>query len=143
MVHRYNQRVIQALNSEDLPEAANSLSHQATQHGWNDNLEREYNRINERQYEIRIAIEKKIRHLSTGGIPWSPKLQRCRDDIQIWSILRKKRSNTNQKVSNRKLRRLLLRSPYSDAYQKTLPQIEDELTNAFQRYKEARTQATV
>ena len=136
MVHRYNQRVTQALNNEDLPEAAKSLSHQATQHGWNDTLEREYNRINERQYKIRIVTEKKIRHLRTGSIPWSPTLQRCRDDIQIWSMLRKKRANVNQKVSNRKLRRLLLRSTFTDAYQKTLPQIEDELTNAFQRYKE-------
>jgi hypothetical protein len=112
----------------------------AQREGWSYDLEERYNRINNRQYKIRKAIESKIRHLPTGNVPWSAKLQRYRDNIEIWSMLLKKRRH--RKISNRKLRRLLLRSDINSVYQKTTPELESELDIAFHAYKKAREDAT-
>jgi hypothetical protein len=63
MVQRYNSKVKLALTSEGLIEALETIKSQAMAKGWSDELEKEYNRINGRQYAIRLNEEKKVRHL--------------------------------------------------------------------------------
>jgi hypothetical protein len=135
LVARYNTQLALTLDDEGLDTALLDITTRAQAQGWSSDLERQYNTINDRQYEARQNIETKLRHLRTGGIPWSPKLERCRNDIQIWSLLVKKRQN--RRISNRKLRRLLVKSSITNAYSKTLPELEDELEKAFQEYKKA------
>jgi hypothetical protein len=102
MVQRYNSKVKLALTSEGLIEALETIKCQALAEGWSDELEKEYNRINGRQYAIQLHEEKKVRHLRMGGVVWSPKLQTYRTAIEIWSMLLKKRKGTRS-ISNRKL----------------------------------------
>ena len=138
---RYNTQVYQAICKEKLFEALQKVESEAQQ-GWTPKLEQEYNRINDRQYTIRKSTEAKIRHIQTGRIPWSPKLQAFRTEIEIWSMLLKKRKG--RKVSNRKLRRLLTASSITDASShKTIPQLEDKLDAAYTRYKQAKQEATI
>ena len=101
MVRKYNTWVKHALHLEGLPTALQRLEQQASTTGWSPALKEEYNRINDRQYTIRRKIETKIHHVRTGTIPWSPKLQKFRTAIEIWSLLLKKRKGI--KVSNKKI----------------------------------------
>jgi hypothetical protein len=139
-VEHYNSRVRLALEAEGLFLALRDLTTTAAAKGWSDPLEAEYNRINSRQVVIRKEVERKIRHLRMGAIPWSPQLQRFRTAIEIWTLLLRKRKGTRN-ISNRKLRRLLASTDITDAYQRTIPEIEDSLNQAFVDYKKAREQA--
>jgi hypothetical protein len=76
-------------------------------------------------------------HLWMGAVQWSPKLQSFCTAIEIWTLLLKKRKGTRS-ISNQKLRRLLA---ITDAFDKTIPKLEDALTQAFADYKEAKDQA--
>jgi hypothetical protein len=87
LVQKYNTQLSRALSTENLDTDLAQISNTALHEGWSHHLEQEYNRINDRQYTIRKDIESKIRNLRTGAIPWSPKLQRFRNNIQIWSML--------------------------------------------------------
>jgi hypothetical protein len=116
------------------------LNDDAGKNGWSEDLEKEYNSINDKQYQIRTDIEAKIRRLRTGMIPWSPRLQKHRTNIEIWSLLIKKKKG--KKVSNKKIRRLLKKTDIMGAYDLTLLQLEDKIDAAFNEYKKARTEAT-
>ena len=139
MVARYNSQLRQKLENESLLNDLEKIHQHASVSGWSHALENEYNRINDRQYTIRQQIERKIRHLRMGALPWSPKLQSFRDKILVWSLLLKKRKS--RKVSNRKIRRLLLKTDTHDAYTKSLSEIEALLDASFLAYKKAREQA--
>ena len=132
MVERYNSKVLQQLHTEGLTKALIHVETQARTEGWSQELEEEYNHINDKQYSIRKKVEEKIRHIRRGAIPWSPKLQKFRTNIEIWSLLLKKAKGF--KHSKNKLRRLLLSSDIQDAYCKTLPEIEDALSTAHLAY---------
>ena len=67
-----------------------TIQQNATQNGWSETLEEEYNDINRQQLDIHKSIEEKIRKLRTGGKPWSPTLQKHRDTIWVLSLLIKK-----------------------------------------------------
>lgn len=140
MVKLYNSRVHLTLLQEGLFDALDNLHERASTQGWSTALENEYNRINDRQYVIRKLVESKIRHLRMGAVDWSPKLQSFRTDIEIWSMLLKKRKSQRQ-ISNRKLRRLLSKTNITDAFSKTIPEIEDALSLAFSNYRKARCDA--
>jgi hypothetical protein len=123
-----------------LLDALRQVKQQADTSGWTPELEQEYNRINNRQYEIRKKVESKIRHLRMGAVEWSPKLQSFRMAIEIWSLLLKKRKGTRQ-IRNSKLRRLLASSTITGAFSNSIPEIEEALSQAYAAYKEARSQA--
>jgi hypothetical protein len=140
MVKNYNSKVSSELKKQGLFDALTTLQAQAQQ-GWSPELETEFNRIKGAQYKIRKDVELKIRHLRMGAVEWSPKLQSYSTAIEIWSLLLKKRKGT-WNISNCKLRWLLCSSDIKDAYSKTIPEIEDALTKAFDDYKTARNQAS-
>ena len=141
MVLHYNQKLRQTLGNEGLADALFQVEYLAKTEGWSQALEDEYNRINNKQYVIRKKLEAKIRQLRMGAIPWSPKLQRFRTDIEIWSLLLKKRKGI--KISQRKLRRLLRKSDITDASHKSNREVKEGLDQAFQAYKKAKEDATI
>ena len=141
LVHKYNEQVNSAMAKEGLASALFNLELTAKKEGWNQELEAEYNRINNRQYEIRKKIETKIRNIRAGAIPWTPKLQTFRTAIEIWSLILKKRKGI--KISIRKLRRKLKKSNLQNVFTKTIPELEDALSNAFTQYKKAKEDAEV
>jgi hypothetical protein len=57
-----------------LLDALRQVKQQADTSGWTPELEQEYNRINNWQYEIRKKVESKIWHLRMGAVEWLPKL---------------------------------------------------------------------
>lgn len=142
MVQQYNARVHLAFKLEGLFDALAKVQELAALQGWSASLEQEFNRINDRQYVIRKQIEQKARHLRMGAVEWSPRLQSLRNAIEIWSILLKKRRRSRS-TSTCKLRRLLAQSTITDAYTRTIPELEDALSKAFQDYRTARDQASV
>ena len=54
------------------------------------------------------------RKLKKGEVPWSPKLQRFRTEIEIWALILKKRKG--KRTSVKKIRRLLKKSKIVDAF---------------------------
>jgi hypothetical protein len=128
------------MGNQGLLDALRQVKQQADTSGWTPELEQEYNRINNQQYEIRKKVESKIQHLCMGAVKWSPKLQSFRTAIEIWSLLLKKRKGTRQ-ISNSKLRCLLSSSTITGAFSKSIPEIEEALSQAYADYKEARLQA--
>ena len=140
-VKKYNDQLIRDLHNTNLGRDLLLLEQKAITEGWSPALETEYNRINDKQYELRKKIESKIRKIRNGNVPWSPKLQKFRNTIEIWTLLLKKKKGT--KISNRKLRRRLQQSDITGASSKTIPEIEDSLHEAYRQYKKARQEATV
>ena len=63
------------LNKEGLISRAFLIEELAGKYGWDNDLEKGYNKIHTRSIQIRREEEKQLRKLKMGGIPWSPKLQ--------------------------------------------------------------------
>jgi hypothetical protein len=139
MTGRYNSQLHAALEENGLYKEATAIQEQAITNGWSSELEIRFNQLNDQQCTIRKGIERKIRHLRTGGTPWSPQFQTFRTTIEVWSLLLRKRKGL--KTSNRKIRRLLKRTTITDAYDRSIPEIEDALDEAFQALKEAKEKA--
>jgi hypothetical protein len=141
LVEKYNLRVEKALRSTGLLDRLQKIKQEALELGWSDELQEEYNRISTLNTQLRKNIERSIRKLRMGAIPWSPRLQVYRDKIEIWQMLLKKRSG--RKISNRKLRRLLCKSDIDGAYELNLVQLSAKLDEAFREYKQAKKNALV
>jgi hypothetical protein len=141
LVEKYNKQLWKKLIENNLINKANRIAKIANKEGWSNQLETEYNSVNERQYKIRTDIEAKIRRLRTGMIPWSPKLQKFRTNIEIWLLLTKRMKG--RKVSNKKIRRLLNKTNIQGAYDMTVEQLEESLSKAFTEYKKAKSKAEV
>ena len=141
LVHKYNEQLKQKISNTGLANELFALEQKAKSDGWSHHLEKEYNRINDKQYELRKKIEAKIRKIRNGEVPWSPKLQKFRTAIEIWTLLLKKRKGT--KISQRKLRRKLHGSDITGAFTKTIPELEDALHEAYTQYKKAKKEAEI
>jgi hypothetical protein len=138
---RYNSRVKAALDKERLPEQLFSLEAAARVNGWLEEYERQYNDIQRRQLRIRKDIESSIRKLKTGEVPWSPKLQRFRTEIELWTMILRKRKGV--KVSNKRIRRFMRKTGIWNALKHDLEDTIKRLAEIHQSYKEAKTHADV
>ena len=98
-----------------------NLNKAAQLHGWSQNLETEFNQINQQQLIIQKQIERRLQKLRVGGVPWSPTIQKLRDTIHVLSLLLKKR-NGNQ-VSNRLIRPQLAKTDLQNAYHLSVPKL--------------------
>ena len=72
---------------------------------WNMHSQLKFNKLNNEQKAIRKAVEKKLRKLCMGGVPWSSELQTLRDTIELWAMVLRRKSRV--KVSVKRIRRLL------------------------------------
>ena len=80
IVKQYNARVHKELVKANLTVRIKNLFQQS-QNGWSKEMEKEYNAIHREQQKIRESVERNIRKLKTGAVPWSPELQKYRDKI--------------------------------------------------------------
>jgi hypothetical protein len=76
-----------------------------------------------------------------GGFEWTPKLQRFRNEIELWSMMMRKRKGV--KISNKRIRRFTKKTGITDVLKYNLPQVSDKLDLAFKHYKAARKNAEV
>ena len=142
MVEKYNHEVKTRLQSARIIDKLNQIDMMANQFGWSEALENSFNLLHKQQQEIRLHVEKRIRKLRMGAIPWSPSLQQFRDNIELWnSILKRKRGLI---ISNTMIRRLIKKvQPSVNPYHLTEEHIVEELKAAHAVYKEAKKNAQV
>ena len=141
LVSRYIALTKRAFKEHGLFKRLFSLSVAMQREGLNPSLEEEFNSIQSLHASIRSTIEQGLRRLRMGGIPWSPKLQRYRDTIEIWWMVVRKRRNVH--VSTKRIRRFIRRLGLTNALRVPLPFAERELKMARIAYKAAKKNADV
>lgn len=139
LVRLYNRKVKAALNKEKLISRAFLIEELAKKNGWDDKLERAYNKIQQRNIELRKGIEKKLRKLKMGGVQWSPKLQAYRDQIELWSMIVRKKKKL--RVSLTRIRRWMHKTSEMEALKNTLTQANTRLDLAHKNYRKAKEKA--
>ena len=140
MIKKYNKQTHKAMLSRGLYKKLEEITTEAKS-GWLPQLTEKYDALNKQKIECRSEVEKKMRKLKMGNVPWSPKIQECRTNIEIWILMSTYRRG--KLVSLRKIRRLLVASKIQDAFQKTLPEIQDEIDKAFKIYLKAKKEDAV
>ena len=133
---RYNSRVKTALEKEHLPEQLFKLENDAKINGWSIEYQEKYNDIQRRQLKIRKDIELHIRKIKTGEVPWSPKLQRFRTEIELWTMILRKRKGV--KVSNKRIRRFMRKTGIWNALKYDLEDATKKLCEIHEAYTEAK-----
>ena len=75
-----------------------------------------------------------------GGIPWSPKLQSHRDQIELWSMILKRTKLV--KVSLTRIRRWMHKTGEMKALKASKETAELKLNKAYKFYRKAKKKAT-
>ena len=120
LVDRYNTLLLRKLTNTKCFRALKRLAAVPSAQ-WNETHTVEFGRIHGLQQSIRLNIERQLRKTKVGNIPWSPKLQEFRDNIELWTCILRKRQG--RKMSNRKIRRLIDKlQPPSNPYHADLVQ---------------------
>jgi len=92
-----------------------------------------YNAIQKEIYEIRKTSSAKVRKVARGAVPWSPKLQKLRDCIDLWKRVVTLR--TGEATSKTMLKRLARKLELQDLVHKsTLNQAIEKLKEAHKNY---------
>ena len=133
MVSRYNQSVKTQLKQKGIIQSLSTL-YQLSLESWNQQMEQQYNTLYLQQLLVRQNVEKHIRKLKTGGIPWSPRLQLYRDKIELWEMVVKKRRHV--RTSTSKIKRLMKKTMTPDALRTPLDHAVSARDKAYKEYKE-------
>jgi hypothetical protein len=141
LAETYNQLTKQAFRKNKLFKKLTLLSAALMKDGLLPKHEQEFNSIQLLQTSLRKEIEKDLRRLRMGGISWSPKLQRYRDQIELWMMVTQKRRRV--KVSTKRVRRFMRRLGITHALKVPLSFAERELKMALIAYKAAKKNADV
>jgi hypothetical protein len=128
MVEKYVKEVCKALVETGIAERLFAIESQAEQTGWTPEFQTEYDNIQISQLKIRKLTEFKLRKLRMGGVPWSPKLQTYRTEIELWAMILWKRKGI--KVSNIRIRRFMQKSSIWDAFSQNKESAEAKLAEA-------------
>jgi hypothetical protein len=91
MVKKYNREVKKLLIKTGLAKRLFEVEADSRSNGWSQKHEREYNRIYALHVTLRKQIEHNLRKLRMGKVEWSPKLKQYRLEIELWSMMFKKR----------------------------------------------------
>jgi hypothetical protein len=118
-----------------------ALKERAERDRWCDQFQSEYNAIQTLQLKIQKLIEFKLRKLRTGGVPWSPKIQLFRTEIELWSMILRKRKGI--KVSITRIGRFMRKSGILHAFSADKAAATIMLQKAHQKYRAAKKNATV
>ena len=141
LVKKYNIRVKKAMRDTGFRKRYEALKAQNDRGEWNDEMIEQYDARDQEDRDIRDTVEKGIRKLNMGGVPWSPKLQPYRDTIELWKMIRRKRKGL--KISVKRIRRFMSKTRIRDALSNDLEQTEIFLKEASKAYKEARKSAAL
>ena len=126
---KYQKLILQADLHTKASQLSNSISGPLTNY-----QQLQFEAIDKTRISLALKAEKKCRKFKMGGVEYSPKMQHQRDRISLWTaVLSRKRGN---KVSTKLITRLEKRIDISNSLSYTLNQIKQELTDAFQKYKE-------
>ena len=98
---------------------------------------KEYEEIDAKRSIGMMLASKKCRKLKMGGRKWSPALQKARNTILLWKLIRKRLQGC--KVSARRIVRLKKRLKIKDT-QISLPEVNKKIDQAFRKYKVCRAQ---
>ena len=141
MVEKYVKEVRKALVESGIAKRLFELESRAEQQEWNAEFQKEYDDIQHQQIRIQKLIEFKLRKLRMGGVPWSPKLQSFRTEIELWAMILRKRKGI--RVSNTRIRQFMGKSGIWDAFSVNLEDAEAKLKSAHKKYRVAKKNAAV
>jgi hypothetical protein len=141
LVEKYVQELRKQLEHSGLAKRLFALEVSATQQGWSTPLQEEYDDIQATHLKLRTLIERNLRKLRMGGVPWSPKLQGFRNSIELWSMILRKRKGV--KVSNTRIRRFMAKTGVWNAFLADATGAEMSLKTAHRQYRAAKTEASV
>ena len=141
LVEKYVQLLRKQLVHSGLAKRLFDLELSATQQGWSTLLQEEYDDIQASHLKLRTLIERNLRKLRMGGIPWSPKLQVFRNAIELWSMILRKRQGV--KVSNTRIRRFMAKTGIWNAFSADETGAELNLKLAHRQYRAAKKDASV
>lgn len=136
MVAKYNQTVKKLSIQTGLARHLFDVESNARLNGWNKEYEQQYNHI----YAL-YQIKHKLRKLQMGQVKWSPKLQQYCKEIDLWSMMFKKRKGL--KISNKRIRRFAKKTGIQEVHMNSLLQVSNKLDKAFKDYKAAKENAGV
>ncbi len=139
LVEKYVQQLRHQLVYSGLAKRLFALEICAKQHGWPDALQVEYDDIQFTHIKLRKTIERNLRKLRMGGVPWSPKLQGFRDAIELWSMILRKHKGV--KVSITRIRRYMAKTGVWDAFESDVTGAAHRLKTAHSKYRTAKQQA--
>ena len=100
-------------------------------------LIKKYEMIDAIRTQAMQKAERKCRKLFMGGYEWSPPLQHARDEILLWTLVRRKLVGRN--VGSRRILRLKKRLKIENTLL-TIQQCTDMIDKAFKKYKVMRRQ---
>ena len=137
-VNKYNKLVHQEFQEHNLFYRVKTLFEKSKE-GWDDALEQEYNQIYELQLQIRKKMEKKVRKLRTGAVPWSPKLQKYRTTIKLWTLILRRKKKVRTSLT--KIRRLIKITECYDALKSSRNEAWQNLQQACKEYNTTKKSA--
>ena len=96
--------------------------------------QKEYELLDKQRISCALEAERKCRKFKTGGVEYSPKMQHQRDRITLWRAVLSRKNG--KRVHTRFITRLEKRINVSNSLSYSIEQIREELTDAFQLYKD-------
>ena len=101
----------------------------------------EYNLLHAEDTDLRVEAEDNLRKLRMGGVPWSPRLQALREEIELWRMIVKRRKRI--KISLSRIRRFIKKTGIGHALTHDLDSAHSHLNLAYKAYKAGRKNASV
>ena len=138
LVNKYNKQVHKKLIKYDCYTEIEIVIKESKE-GWNTELEERYNNLHRKTIEIRKKIEKKIKKIGNGSVPWNPKMKLASYNIKYWKLTKKR--HEKGRVSSKTLCRLGKQLNIKKNNNLNDEIIAQELTLAYDRYKEIKNKA--
>ena len=89
MVNKYNRLSKKELSGHRMKEKLTKLA-SIPRHKWDDDNTGAYNKLHRINNDVHQKIASNIRTLCMGNIPWSPKLKKHFDQIELWKMIVRK-----------------------------------------------------
>ena len=138
LVNKYNEKVHKKLIKYDCYNEIETVTKESKQ-GWNTELEERYNKLHSKTVEIRKIIETKLKKIGNGTVPWNPKMKLASNKIKYWKLQKKR--HEKGRVSSKILYRLGKQLNIKKNNNMNEEIITQELTSAYDRYKEIKYKA--
>jgi hypothetical protein len=138
LVKKYNEQARKALRKHAVTQQLQLLS-STSRTQWTAENTAQFNRLQLLNTEIRKNIGASIRKVCLGNLPWSPRLQRYFDKIELMKLIVRKRQGVQTSMS--KIRRLMRITGAWNVLKIDLDASERLLNDAFSEYKAARGSA--
>ena len=141
LIQKFNIQVKRAMRDKGFRKRYDNFRTRTEREEISDEIIEQYNAIDCEDLEIRDDVQSRIRKLNMGGVPWSPKLQPYRNTIELWKMIKKKR--TGIKISVKRIRRFMMKTGIRDALENDLEQVEIYLKIAEREYNVAKKSAAL